>query len=33
MPSVVGTQYAKVKIFDHARQSPQVVPMQGRGTQ
>jgi hypothetical protein len=31
-PAAVGHQYGKVKIFDAARGSPQVVPAQGRGT-
>jgi hypothetical protein len=31
-PTAVGHQYAKVKIFDAARRSPQVVPAQGWGT-
>ena len=31
-PTAVGHQYGKVKIFDAARRSPQVVPLQGSGT-
>jgi hypothetical protein len=31
-PTAVGRQYGKVKIFDAARRSPQVVPVQGWGT-
>ncbi len=31
-PTAVGHQYGKVKIFDAARRSPQVVPVQGSGT-
>ena len=31
-PTAVGRQYGKVKIFDAARRSPQIVPAQGWGT-
>jgi hypothetical protein len=31
-PTAVGHQYGKIKIFDAARRSPQVVPAQGWGT-
>ena len=30
-PAAVGRQYGKVKIFDAARRSPQIVPAQGWG--
>ena len=32
-PSAIDARYANVKIFDDARQSPQVVPMRGWGTE
>jgi hypothetical protein len=31
-PTAVGLQYGRVRIFDDARGSPQLVPVQGRGT-
>jgi hypothetical protein len=30
-PTAVGLQYGRVRIFDDARRSPQLVPLQGRG--
>jgi hypothetical protein len=31
-PTAVGLQFGRVRIFDDARGSPQLVPVQGRGT-